>query len=466
MEYTKNQILEIKIEDITNEGEGVGKVDGFAFFVKDTLVGDYAKIRVTKVKKNYGYGRLEELIKPSEHRVDAPCPIARACGGCQIQSLSYKEQLRFKTNKVRNNLIRLGGFEASLIDKVMEPIIGMEENVLGSKAGFRYRNKAQYPVGYSKDGELIVGFYAGRTHSIVANKDCLLGCEENAEILDIILNWMKENDVKAYDETSQSGIVRHILIRKGFHSNDVMVCLVVNADKLPQSNALIEKLSKVSGMKSISISTNKKNTNVIMGESYRTLWGEDTISDTLLGLEYHISPLSFYQVNPIQVEKLYSTAIEFADINENDEVWDLCCGIGTITLSMASKAGKVHGIEIVPEAIEDAKANAINNNIFNADFVCAPVEVYFPTHKESLKADVVVMDPPRKGMDEKTLRVVADMSPSRIVYVSCDSATLARDLKFLCNEGYQIQRVRPCDMFPQTVHCESVCLLSKVNTRD
>ena len=461
MEYTKNQILEIKIEDITNEGEGVGKVDGFAFFVKDTLVGDYAKIRVTKVKKNYGYGRLEELIKPSEYRVDAPCPIARACGGCQIQSLSYKEQLRFKTNKVRNNLIRLGGFEASLIDKVMEPIIGMEENVLGTKAGFRYRNKAQYPVGYSKDGELIVGFYAGRTHSIVANKDCLLGCEENAGILDIILNWMKENDVKAYDETSQSGIVRHILIRKGFHSNDVMVCLVVNSDKLPQSNALIEKLSKVSGMKSISISTNKKNTNVIMGESYRTLWGEDTISDTLLGLEYHISPLSFYQVNPIQVEKLYSTAIEFADINENDEVWDLCCGIGTITLSMASKAGKVHGIEIVPEAIEDARANAINNNIFNADFVCAPVEVYFPTHKESLKADVVVMDPPRKGMDEKTLRVVADMSPSRIVYVSCDSATLARDLKFLCNEGYQIQRVRPCDMFPQTVHVETVCLLSR-----
>lgn len=449
--FQKNDIIELQITDMTNEGEGVGKADGFTFFVKDTIVGDEAKVRVTKLKKTYGYGRLEELIVPSKDRIIPRCPKARQCGGCQIQAMTYESQLRFKESKVRNNLIRLGGFEKELIDSFFEPIIGGPE--------YEYRNKAQFPFGTDKEGNPVCGFYAGRTHSIISNTDCALGVSENREILERILEWMRNNKISSYDEVLQSGLVRHALIRKGFNTGEIMVCLVINGESIPKQDELIGKLKEIKGMKSISLSVNKNNTNVIMGDNYKVLWGSPVIEDILLGLRFKISPLSFYQVNPVQVEKLYQTAIDYAQLSGKEEVWDLCCGIGTITLSMASAAGFVHGIEIVPQAIEDAQENAGLNGVENVEFLCAPVEEYLPEHANEVHADVVVMDPPRKGMDEKALEVVVSAAPDRIVYVSCDSATLARDLKYLCANGYELKRVRPVDMFPQTVHVETVVLL-------
>lgn len=457
--YEKNQLLDLKITDYTTDGEGVGKVDGFTFFVKDTVIGDVVTIKVTKVKKTYGYGRMEKIITPSKDRIAPVCPVSRQCGGCQLQSMSYEAQLNYKEQKVRNNLIRIGGFNDSLIDEIMEPIIGMDE--AEGLLGFKYRNKAQFPFGYNKDGEIICGFYAGRTHFIISNTDCALGASENKAILEEILIWMKANNISAYNEELNEGILRHVLIRKGFYSGQIMVCFVINADTVPKKNEIISSLSKINGMTSISYSINKKKTNVIMGDNYHTIWGTDTISDTLLGLEYRISPLSFYQINPVQVEKLYKKAIEYASLTGNEEVWDLCCGIGTITLSMASNAKMVHGIEIVPQAIEDAVNNAERNNIKNAEFICAPAEEYLPSHASEIKADVIVMDPPRKGMDEKALEVVVGAKPSRIVYVSCDSATLARDLKYLCEKGYELKKVCATDMFAQTVHVEVVTLLCR-----
>lgn len=470
--FQKNELIEIEIVDMTNEGEGVGKIDGFTFFVKDTLIGDRAIVRVTKVKKNYGYARLEKLTRVSENRIEPKCPVAKQCGGCQLQAMNYEAQLCFKQNKVKNNLIRLGGFSEELIDRIMEPIIGAyDEN---ADSTFGYRNKAQFPFGTNKDGEIVTGFYAGRTHVIIPNTSCVLGADENKDILEAILHWMNRYSIRPYDEITHKGYIRHALIRKGFKTGQIMVCLVINADKLPRCSELIEELRSLndtfvthygSRIESISCSVNKADTNVIMGESYEVLWGSKTIKDVMkVGgreLLFEISPLSFYQVNPIQVEKLYDTAIEFAGLTGAEEVWDLCCGIGTITLSIAGAAARVHGIEIVPQAIEDAKKNALVNGISNAEFICAAVEEYLPKHTDELRADVVIMDPPRKGMDEEALRVVADVAPAKIVYVSCDSATLSRDLKYLYSRGYTPIRVRACDMFSQTSHVETVCLLSK-----
>ena len=466
MEYKKNQILQVNIEDISADGNGIGKIDGYILFIKDALIGDIVEARITKVKKNYGYARVERIIEPSPYRVTPVCEYSRSCGGCQLQALSYDKQLSFKQQKVTNNLVRIGGFDAEYIDSIMEPIVGMEEPI-------RYRNKAQYPFGTDKAGRTITGFYAGRTHSIIENTECYLGVEDNKEILKIVLEYMKDAGIKPYDEETGRGIVRHVLIRKGFNTGELMVCLVINADSLPKKELLCERLAKIDGMTSISVSINKADTNVIMGDNYTTIWGQDTIKDVMYvrsakndfaeciddGITYDISPLSFYQVNPVQVERLYGIAIDYAELSGSEEVWDICCGIGTISLSMASRAGFVHGVEIVPQAIEDAKHNAVNNNISNADFICAAAEEYLPEHKDSIRADVIVLDPPRKGMDERALRVIIDTAPDRIVYVSCDSATLARDLRILCDGGYELRRVRACDMFPHTVHTEAVCQL-------
>ncbi|MCQ2081902.1 MAG: 23S rRNA (uracil(1939)-C(5))-methyltransferase RlmD [Lachnospiraceae bacterium] len=453
--FKKNELLNVKITDMTNEGEGIGKVDGFTFFVKDAIIGDEATIRVTKVKKNYGYARLEKLLAESSYRVEPECPVARQCGGCQIQAMAYDKQLEFKENKVKNNLIRIGGFSKEAIDSMFEGIIGME----GSS--FRYRNKAQYPIGKSKDGKIISGFYAGRTHSIIPVEDCLLGDEVNKDIINEIISWMNQYNISPYDEVSHKGLIRHVLIRKGYYTKEIMVCLVINAKDIPKKQELIDSLEKIKGVESISLSSNENDTNVIMGDNYRTIWGKDTITDKLLGLTYEISPLSFYQVNPVQVERLYQTAIDYAGLKGEEEVWDLCCGIGTITLSMASMAKMVHGIEIVPQAIEDARKNAVRNGIENSEFISAAIEEYLPANSSSISADVIVMDPPRKGIDEKALEVVVGASPKIIVYVSCDSATLARDLKYLCEKGYELKRVKAVDMFPHTGHVETVCLLSR-----
>ena len=481
-QYSKNDIVTVKIEDIGTEGEGIGKLEGFTLFVKDAVMGDVVEARLVKVKKNYAYARLEKVLTSSPLRVKPVCPYHKQCGGCQIQAMSYEAQLQFKENKVKNNLVRIGGFDQLFIESVMEPVVGMEQP-------WHYRNKAQFPVGTDKDGRIITGFYAGRTHSIIANTDCALGVEENEPILQKVLAYMQNEKVSAYDETTGQGLVRHILIRKGFTSGEIMVCLVINGKSLPKEDRLVSTLREIPGMTSIWLNYNTKNTNVIMGTEGRVLWGQNTITDVIhrrsieeinsgkdclrydskenapQGITFAISPLSFYQVNPIQTEKLYSLALEYAGLTGEETVWDLYCGIGTISLFMAQCAKEVHGVEIVPQAIEDARKNAERNHIENATFYVGKAEEVLPRlyEEEHIFADVICVDPPRKGCDEACLNTIIKMAPKRIVYVSCDSATLARDLKYLCENGYEIRKVRAVDQFGQTVHVETVCLLSKLH---
>ena len=478
-QYSKNDIVTVKIEDIGTEGEGIGKLEGFTLFVKDAVMGDVVEARLVKVKKNYAYARLEKVLTSSPLRVKPVCPYHKQCGGCQIQAMSYEAQLQFKENKVKNNLVRIGGFDQLFIESVMEPVVGMEQP-------WHYRNKAQFPVGTDKDGRIITGFYAGRTHSIIANTDCALGVEENEPILQKVLAYMQNEKVSAYDETTGQGLVRHILIRKGFTSGEIMVCLVINGKSLPKEDRLVSTLREIPGMTSIWLNYNTKNTNVIMGTEGRVLWGQNTITDVIhrrsieeinsgkdclrydskenapQGITFAISPLSFYQVNPIQTEKLYSLALEYAGLTGEETVWDLYCGIGTISLFMAQCAKEVHGVEIVPQAIEDARKNAERNHIENATFYVGKAEEVLPRlyEEEHIFADVICVDPPRKGCDEACLNTIIKMAPKRIVYVSCDSATLARDLKYLCENGYEIRKVRAVDQFGQTVHVETVVLLS------
>ena len=496
--YKKNDVVIVTIDDVGNDGEGIGRVDGYTLFVKDAVIGDIVQARITKCKKNYGYARVEKVVTPSSFRVEPKCRFHRQCGGCQIQAMSYERQLVFKQEKVRNNLIRIGGFAEDVIDQIMEPIVGMDEP-------WHYRNKAQYPVGYDKNGNLLVGFYAGRTHDIIANTDCALGAKENRIILEAVLAYMRENNVTAYRENDGTGLVRHVLIRTGFASGQIMVCLVINGKKLPAEDKLVEKLRGLelgevefigSGTKddclwenaaqrrivSIAVSVNEERTNVIMGKEIRTLWGSERMEDSLriLGTEeqvtFKISPLSFYQVNPKQTEKLYSLALDYAGLTGKETVWDLYCGIGTISLFMAKKAKQVYGVEVIPQAIEDARENARINGIDNVQFYVGKAEEVLPAFYEKetkgkpadekmRHPDVIVVDPPRKGCDEKCLETMLAMRPERIVYVSCDSATLARDLKILAEGGYELKKVRAVDQFGHSVHVETVCCLSNKNAK-
>ena len=462
----KNDIVTVEITDIGVSGEGIGHVDGYTLFIKDAVIGDVVEAKVMKAKKNYGYARLMKVITPSEYRVEPKCAFARRCGGCQIQEMSYDRQLVFKDQKIRGNLERIGGFTKDQIDTVMQPVVGMEHP-------FGYRNKAQFPFGTDKEGNPITGFYAGRTHDMIANTDCALGVEQNKEILEIILQYMRENKIKSYDEKTGKGLIRHALIRYGFKTKEIMVCLVVNGKKLPKAERLIEKLIQIEGMTSITISPNTRRDNVIMGDSYEILWGQGYITDYIGNVKYQISPLSFYQVNPVQTEKLYGLALEYADLKGDETVWDLYCGIGTISLFLAQKAKQVYGVEIVPQAIDDAKENAKINAIDNAEFFVGKAEEVLPEYYaeyerehngETAHADVIVVDPPRKGCDETLLETIVKMQPEKVVYVSCDSATLARDLKYLCANGYEIKMCRGVDQFPQSVHVETVCLLSKLHS--
>ena len=459
----KNDLVTVAIEDIGVGGEGIGKVDGYTLFIKDAIIGDVVEAKIVKAKKNYGYARLMNIVTPSENRVEKPmCPMARRCGGCQIQEMKYEAQLAFKEGKVRGNLERIGEVPTELLDNVMQPIVGMEEP-------FHYRNKAQFPIGTDKEGHIITGFYAGRTHSIIPNTDCALGVAVNQKILEIILHFMENNNISAYDEEKHKGLVRHVLIRYGFKTDEIMVCLVINGEKLPHAEKLVDKLCKIPGMTSITISVNKAKTNVIMGNEIKLLWGQTYITDYIGNVKYQISPLSFYQVNPLQTEKLYGLALDYADLNGNETVWDLYCGIGTISLFLAQKAKQVYGVEIVPQAIDDARNNAKINDITNAEFYVGKAEEVLPEYYreyqeshggETAHADVIVVDPPRKGCEESLLQTIVDMQPEKVVYVSCDSATLARDVKFLRENGYELKKITPVDQFPNTVHVETVVLLS------
>ena len=478
----KDDQVTIEIEDIGTDGAGIGKADGYTLFVKDAVIGDIIKAKVIKAKKTYGYARLMEIITPSKDRVEPVCPVARQCGGCQIQQMSYSAQLKYKQKLVRDNLARIGG----ITDCEVLPVIGMENP-------FNYRNKAQYPVGRNKDGKVVIGFYAGRTHSIVDYTQCAIGAPENAQILEKIRTFINENNISVYDEQSHKGLIRHILIRTGKHTGQIMVCLIINGKTLPHADKLADCLKDISGMSSIMININKERTNVILGSECSVIWGNSYIEDSICGIMFRISPLSFFQVNPVQTEKLYRKALEYAELTGNETVWDLYCGIGTISLLMATKARKVYGVEIVPQAIEDAKNNALRNSLNNAEFFVGKAEEVVPRiydedmkkaenepvdSKENSKEnsglpdsasdesvmrinpDVVVVDPPRKGCDETLLDTIVKMNPKRIVYVSCDSATLARDLKYLVANGYEIARVQPVDQFAHTVHVETVVLLS------
>lgn len=513
--FEKNDILEVEIIDQGTTGEGIGKIDGYALFVKDTVIGDVVRVKIMKAKKNYAFAKLMEIVTPSPYRVEPVCPKASSCGGCQLQAMNYQQQLKFKQEKVYNNIKRIGG----ITDFEMKPIMGMEELCIAGKeenGPFHYRNKAQFPVGLNRDGKIVSGFYAGRTHSIVEVDTCALGiergeselykgtcdetesgeaafgeiehgkasCDEkairevprkeeqldvNAQVMETIKIFMGQWAVKPYDEKSHKGFIRHVLIRIGAKTGQVMVCVVINGEKLPHAGELVEQLLKIPGMSDISFNINKEKSNVILGEEIVSLYGPGYIEDYIGDVKFRISPLSFFQVNPTQTEKLYGKALEYAGLTGNETVWDLYCGIGSISLFLAKSAKKVIGVEIVPEAVEDAKVNAAINEIDNAEFLVGAAEKvvpeYFKEHQGEPECtpDVIVVDPPRKGCDVALLETMVQMAPDRIVYVSCDSATLARDLKWLEGNGYKLVEVTPCDMFGQTVHVECVTLLQRVN---
>ena len=460
MTFKKNDILEVKIDDIGVNGEGIGKVDGYTLFVKDAIVADVVRVKLTKVTKNYAYARLMDIIEPSPVRTTPMCPVARACGGCQIQEMDYKAQLIFKREKVKNNIERIAGIKDFTI-----------HNTLGMESPVHYRNKAQYPVGLDKEGNIVTGFYAGRTHSIIPCDDCIIGDEINGTILAVIKEHMKKYAISPYNEETGKGLVRHILIRKGFKTSEIMVCIVINGTKLPHSEELVTSLLEIEGMTSISLNVNKAKTNVILGDKIIDLYGDGYITDYIGVVKFHISPLSFYQVNPVQTHVLYGKALEYAGLTGKETVWDLYCGVGTISLFLAKLAKKVYGVEIIPEAIEDARNNAKLNNIENAEFFVGKAEEVVPSYYNEqrekgneARADVIVVDPPRKGCDERLLATMIKMQPKRIVYVSCDSATLARDLKFLTENGYEVKEVQPVDMFPHSVHVETVVGLCRVSS--
>jgi 23S rRNA (uracil1939-C5)-methyltransferase len=494
----KNDIYEIEIDDIGNDGEGIGHIDEIAsgkrlaIFVKDALPGDIVKAKIIKDKKSYAYGRLEEITKPSPDRVEPRCRNARACGGCTLQHLSYEKQLEYKQKKVIGCLERIGGIQNAAA--YMEPITGMftETEALSieqlqdmksdaqeaadrnsfsdiranicENGHWNYRNKAQFPVGYDREGKLVAGFYAGRTHSIIPCDDCNIQAKISNEILKDVLEYMRECEVSAYDEISHTGLVRHILIRTGFTTGEHMVCIVINGTSLPKSESLIRRLEGYDGMTSISININREKTNKILGDRCKTIWGKDYITDYIGNVKYQISPLSFYQVNPIQTKVLYEKALEYAGLTGGETVWDLYCGIGTISLFLAGKAERVYGVEIVPQAIDDARRNAALNDIENVLFYVGKAEEVLPREyeKNGVYADVIVVDPPRKGCDQTLLETIIRMSPKRVVYVSCDAATLARDLKYLLSQGYKLEKAACFDQFCHCgMHIETVAVVTR-----
>jgi 23S rRNA (uracil1939-C5)-methyltransferase len=490
--FQKDMELEILIEDMDVEGQGIGKAEGIIFFVKDAVIGDRALVKVMKMKKTYGYARLLKILEPSPYRVEPLCPYARQCGGCQLQALDYSQQLKYKENKVRNNLKRIGGFAWGEI--AWNPIIGMD-------TPYFYRNKAQFPVGRDKEGRIAVGFYAARSHQIIPNRKCFLGMEMDVteQVLDSVVSYMEENNIPAYDEVSGTGLVRHLLIRYGYHTKEVMACLVINGRQLPHEGRLLGKLRAIRGMAGVVLNVNEEDTNVILGQESRCIWGKGYITDSIGDVEYQISSLSFYQVNPVQTEKLYQKVLEYAGLTGQEVVWDLYCGIGTISLFLAQKAKWVYGVESVAPAVEDARKNAHRNGIGNVEFFVGKAEEVLPGFYEKgaeegnqdrkigqaegqdqgkdnkvgqgqaagagmLHPDVIVVDPPRKGCDRKCLETIIKMEPERVVYVSCDSATLARDLKYLCENGYEVKEGQVLDMFPNTVHVETIVLIQKKNS--
>ncbi|WP_440896558.1 23S rRNA (uracil(1939)-C(5))-methyltransferase RlmD [Amphibacillus sp. Q70] len=448
----KNQKLKLSFEDMTHEGNGVGKIAGYPVFVPNILPGETAKIKVIKVKKNFAIGKRLELIKASPDRVDPPCNVYFQCGGCQLQHMSYSMQLEMKRNQVENTLRKI----AHIKNVDVEPTLGMEEP-------WRYRNKVQIPVG-EKDGELITGFYRKRSHDIIEGMDrCIVTSEVNDQMVETVRKIADSLGIQAYDEQTHRGVLRHIMVRTGENTGETMIVIVTKTKKLPKEEQLIRQIiERHPEVTSIMQNINAERTNVILGKQTKRLWGEEYIYDTIGEIKFAISALSFYQINPKQTKVLYDKALEFANLTGDETVIDAYCGIGSISLFLAQKAKKVYGVEIVPQAIEDAKKNAELNDLTNAEFVVGQAEKIMPTWKaKGLQPDVIVVDPPRKGCDPSLLEAMIEMNPERIVYVSCNPSTLARDLAILTEGGYQTKKVQPVDLFPQTSHTEVVCLLER-----
>ncbi|KPU43454.1 23S rRNA (uracil-C(5))-methyltransferase RlmCD [Oxobacter pfennigii] len=451
----KNKDYIIKIDNLGYEGEGVGRINNFTVFVPGALPGEEAEIKIVKVNKNFAFGKLNKIIKQSSDRTEPMCTLKR-CGGCQLMHLSYEAQLKFKKQRVIDSIERI----AKLKDVIIYDTIGMENP-------YRYRNKAQFPISV-QNGKPVAGFYAPRSHEIIDTLSCLIQDEVSDKVMDIIKKWAFYNDISIYDEAAGKGLLRHIMVRKALRTGEVMVAVIINGYDIPHKDKLIAMLKEqVESLKSVVLNINREVTNVVLGQETKVLYGSPTITDYIGDLKFNISPLSFFQVNPIQTEVLYSKALEYANLTGEETVIDAYCGTGTISLFLARKAKKVYGVEIVEPAIENAKKNARENNISNVEFIVGKSEEVIPElYKQGIKADVIVVDPPRKGCDEALLKTIAAMAPKTVVYVSCDPGTLARDLKYLEENGFKVKEIQPVDMFPVTSHVETVVCLSRKNPDD
>ena len=445
----KNQIYEATVTDYTAEGQGVAHVEGCAVFLPNAIAGERVRLRIEKAQKTWASGKIVEILEKSPHRRNRECPVAKLCGGCDFWHMDYEEETRLKAQRVKSCLNRLGG--ETLTDVP----------ILAAPDCRGYRNKAQYPVA-SKKGRAYAGFFRAGTHDVVENRRCLILPEETDAVKDAVMDYVNQFRVSVYDEASHTGLLRHIYVRRGAVSGQLLVCLVCNGEKLPKVEALLSRLQKIPGFTTLVLSVNTKKGNAVLGDKFITLYGPGYIEDTLCGLSFRLSPRSFYQVNHHQAQRLYETAIEQAGITKNDTVLDLYCGVGTITLAMASAAGKVIGVEVIPQAVEDAKDNARRNGIKNAEFFCGDAgQAALELERNGVRPDVVVVDPPRKGLNADTIEALSRMTPRRIVYVSCDPATLARDVAFLKQRGYQLSSATAADLFPRCAHVETVVLLSK-----
>ena len=446
----KNQIYETVVTDYTAEGQGIAHIEGCAVFIPNAIAGEKLWVRIEVAKKNWAAGKIVEIIEKSPHRVNRECPVAKLCGGCDFWHMDYAEETRLKADRVRQCLNRLGGESLE------------EVPILAAPTCYGYRNKAQYPVS-SKKGKAYAGFFRAGTHEVVENDRCRILPEETDSVKNAVMDYVNQYRVTTYDETAHKGLLRHIYVRRGVVSGQVLVCLVVNGNRIPKPEELIKRLRKIPGFTTLVLSVNTKKGNAVLGDEFITLYGEGYIEDTLCGLSFRLSPRSFYQVNHHQAQRLYEAAISQAEITRKDTVLDLYCGVGTITLAMASAAGKVIGVEVIPQAVEDAKDNAKRNGIENAEFFCGDAgAAALELEAKGIKADVVVVDPPRKGLNADTIEALSRFAPRRIVYVSCDPATLARDVALLKERGYVLKNAMAADLFPRCAHVESVCTLVKV----
>ena len=440
----KNQIYETVIVDYTTEGQGIAKIEGCAVFIPNAIVGERCRVRIEKAQKTWAAGKIVELLERSPHRVNRECPVAKLCGGCDFWHIDYEEESRLKADRVKQALNRIGG-------ECLE-----EVSILGAPTCYDYRNKAQYPVS-SKKGKAYAGFFRAGTHQVVENGRCLILPEETDKVKEIVIDYVNREKVSAYDEASHTGVLRHIYVRRGAVSGQVLVCLVCNGRKLPHTEMLIQRLQTVPGFTTLVLAVNTRPGNAILGNEFITLYGPGYIEDTLCGLQFRLSPRSFYQVNHHQAQRLYEAAISQAEITKNDLVLDLYCGVGTITLAMAKAAGKVIGVEVIEQAVQDAKENAARNGIENAEFFCGDAgKAALEMESKGIRPDVVVVDPPRKGLNADTIEALHKMSPRRIVYVSCDPATLARDVALLKERGYVLKNAMAADLFPRCAHVESI----------